>query len=46
MVEIIRLLLMKGGDSSIKNKQLKTVYDYAEKVLPEYKKIENEVREQ
>lgn len=29
IVEIIRLLLMKGGDSNIKNNQLKTVYDYA-----------------
>ena len=45
-VEIVRLLLLKGGDSCIKNKQMKTVYDYAEKALPEYKKIETEVKEQ
>ena len=29
MSEIIKLLLLKGGDSMIKNKQQKTVYDYA-----------------
>ena len=29
MSEIIRLLLMKGGDSLQKNKQQKTVYDYS-----------------
>ncbi len=27
--EIIRLLLLKGGDSLVKNNQSKTVYDYA-----------------
>lgn len=37
--EIIRLLLSRGGDSSIKNNQQKTVYDYAEKALPDYRKI-------
>lgn len=37
--EIIRLLLTRGGDSSIKNNQQKTVYDYAEKALPDYRKI-------
>lgn len=31
--EIIRLLLMYGGDSTKKNKQQKTVYDYAENVV-------------
>jgi hypothetical protein len=44
MSEIIRLLLMKGGDSSKKNKQQKTVYEYAEKALPDYQKIEDSVR--
>lgn len=33
MSEIIRLLLLHGGDSTKKNKQQKTVYDYAEKAL-------------
>ena len=33
MTEIIRMLLMKGADSLIKNKQQKTVYDYAEKAI-------------
>lgn len=44
MSEIIRLLLMKGGDSMKKNKQQKTVYEYAEKALPDYQKIEESVR--
>jgi ankyrin repeat protein len=39
MSEIIRLLLLKGGDSLRKNKQQKTVYEYAEKALPDYQKI-------
>ena len=39
MNEIIRMLLMKGGDSSIKNKQQKTVYDFADKALEDYKKL-------
>jgi len=39
MAEIIRLLLVRGGDSWIKNNQQKTVYDYAEKALPDYQKI-------
>ncbi len=46
MAEIIRLLLMAGGDSMRKNKQQKTVYDYAEKALPDYQKIEDSVRQQ
>ena len=46
MMEIIRLLLLKGADSSIKNNQQKNVYDYAEKVLTEFKKVEDEVKEQ
>ena len=37
---------MKGGDSSKKNKQQKTVYEYAEKALPDYQKIEDSVRQQ
>lgn len=43
MSEIIRLLLTYGGDSLKKNKQQKTVYDYAEKSLNEYQKIEAQV---
>ena len=39
MSEIIRLLLTFGGDSRIKNKQQKTVYEYAEKNIEEYKRI-------
>ena len=46
MMEIIRLLLMKGADSSIKNNQQKNVYDYAEKVLNDFKRAEDEVKEQ
>jgi hypothetical protein len=34
------LLLLHGGDSTKKNKQQKTVYDYAERALAEYQKIE------
>lgn len=37
---------MKGGDSFRKNKQQKSVYDYAEKALPDYQKIEESVKEQ
>jgi len=39
MSDIIRLLLLKGGDSNVKNKQQKTVYDYAERALQEYRCI-------
>lgn len=39
MSEIIRLLLLKEGDSMRKNKQQRTVYEYAEKALPDYQKI-------
>lgn len=46
MTEIIRMLLLKGGDSLRKNKQQKTVYDYAEKALADYQKIEDSVNEQ
>jgi ankyrin repeat protein len=34
MMEIVRLLLLKGADSTIRNKQQKTAHDYAEKFLP------------
>ncbi len=44
--EIIRLLLLHGGDSQRKNKQQKTVYEYAERSLAEYQKIEQLVRQQ
>ena len=40
------MLLLKGGDSSIKNKQQKTVYEYAEKALAEYKHLEELVNSQ
>lgn len=46
MNEIIRMLLMKGGDSSIKNKQQKTVYDFADRALEDYKKLEETVAQQ
>ncbi len=46
MSEIIRMLLLKGGDSLRKNKQQKTVYDYAEKALADYQRIEDSVNEQ
>jgi ankyrin repeat protein len=46
MSEIIRLLLLKGGDSNVRNKQQKTVYDYAERALLEYKRIEDKIREE
>lgn len=42
---MIRLLLLHGGDSRKKNKQQKTVYDYAEKNIEDYKRIEEAVRE-
>ena len=45
MSEIIRLLLLKGGDSNLRNNQQKTVYDYAERALQEYKRIEDKIRE-
>lgn len=31
--EIIKMLLLNGGDSLLKNKQNKTVFDYAEKAV-------------
>ena len=35
---------MYGGDSTKKNKQQKTVYDYAENVVEEYRNIEKNVK--
>lgn len=46
LAEIIRLLLQNGADSSLRNKQQKTVHDYAEKALPDFRRIEDAVREQ
>lgn len=43
--EIVRLLLTHGGDCSRRNKQQKTVYDYAEKAVEELQAIERKVRE-
>jgi hypothetical protein len=42
--EIVRLIIWHGGDSLKKNKQQKTVYEYAEKALEEYQTIERKVR--
>ena len=43
--EIIRLILWHGGDRMRKNKQQKTVYEYAEKALEELQNIEKKVKE-
>lgn len=41
----MRLLLLHGGDCTRRNKQQKTVYDYAEKALEELQAIERKVHE-
>lgn len=44
--EIIRLLLLHGANTGLKNKQLKTVEDYAEKTKEDYRKIVDSVEQE
>lgn len=44
MNEILRLLIIHRADGTLKNKQQKSVYEYAEKALPDFLAIEKSVR--